>query len=102
MDVNLVTSKTRVTPIKGQSVPHLELLGAVILARLMHSVYEALQFHLKDLRLFYWTDSYTGNSIYYRELQKYVIFHIVEAGGFVPVSLIQLIFHLGDVIVRFC
>ena len=60
VDVYLVISKTRVAPIKGQSVPRLELLGAVILAQLMHTVYEALQFHLKDLRLFYWTDSYTA------------------------------------------
>ena len=53
-------SKKIFAPIKDQSVPRLELLGAVILARLMHSVYEALQFHLKDLRLFNWTDSYTA------------------------------------------
>ena len=56
VDVNLVTSKTCVAPLKGQTVPYLELLGA---ARLMHSVYEALQFCLRDVRLFYWTDSYT-------------------------------------------
>ena len=59
VDVNLVTSKTRVAPIKGQTVPRLELLGAVILARLMYSVYDALQFLLGDVRMFYWTDSYT-------------------------------------------
>ena len=55
-----MTSKTHIATIKGQSVPRLELLGAVILARLMHSVYEALQLHLKDLKLFCWTDSYTA------------------------------------------
>jgi len=58
VDVNIVSSKTRVAPIKGQSVPRLELLGAGILARLMHSVYSALHSLLTDVRLFYWTDSY--------------------------------------------
>lgn len=37
IDVNLVTSKTHVAPIKGQTVLRFELLGVVILAQLMHS-----------------------------------------------------------------
>jgi len=37
VDVNIVSSKTRVAPIKGQTVPRVELLGAGTLARLMHS-----------------------------------------------------------------
>ena len=35
--VNIVTSKTRVAPIKRQSIPRLELLGATLLAQLVHS-----------------------------------------------------------------
>ena len=54
-----MTSKTRVTPIKGQTIPRLELLGAVILSRLMSSTHGALQLLLRDVRMFYWTDSYT-------------------------------------------
>ena len=60
VDVNIVSSKTRVAPIKGQTVPRLELLGAGILARLMHSVHDALHCSLTDVRLFYWTESYTA------------------------------------------
>jgi len=60
VDINIVPSKTRVTPIKGQSVPRLKLLGAGTLARLMHSVHSALHSLLNDVRLFYWTDSYTA------------------------------------------
>ena len=40
---NLVESKTRVAPTKKQSLPHLELLGSLILARLIVSVRTALQ-----------------------------------------------------------
>ena len=37
-EINLVASKTRVAPIKRQSISRLELLGATILARLMDTV----------------------------------------------------------------
>ena len=38
----LVASKTRVAPLSGQTIPRLELLGAVILARLVKHVVDAL------------------------------------------------------------
>ena len=41
-DLNLVASKTRVAPIQTQTVPRLELLGALLLARLMESVRSSL------------------------------------------------------------
>ena len=59
VELCLVGSKTRVVPLRGQTIPRLELLGAVILARLMDSVNNALRAQLPDLALFYWTDSYT-------------------------------------------
>ena len=36
--VRFLVSKTRVAPLSNQTIPRLELLSAVILARLMHSV----------------------------------------------------------------
>ena len=34
VSISLIASKTRVSPVKKQSIPRLELLGALILARL--------------------------------------------------------------------
>ena len=42
IEVNLVASKARVAPIKRQSIPRLELLGATILARLMKTIEKSL------------------------------------------------------------
>ena len=41
--ITLVASKTRVYPLKAQSIPRLELLSALLLARLVESVTQALQ-----------------------------------------------------------
>ena len=38
MEVNLMASKTKIAPLKRQSIPRLELLGAMILARLAKTV----------------------------------------------------------------
>ena len=56
VDTQIVSSKTRVAPIKQQSIPRLELLGALILSRLSHSVISSLPSHVET---FYWTDSMT-------------------------------------------
>ena len=45
----LLTSKTKVVPLKEQTIPRLELLGVVILARLMASVQEALNVVIASL-----------------------------------------------------
>ena len=52
--VSLVASKTRVAPTKKQTIPRLELLGAVILSRLMNNVIASLP---GPMSTFYWTDS---------------------------------------------
>ena len=57
VDVNLVASKTRVAPIKQQTIPRLELLGATILARLVESISSSLMPTLGKLEKFYWVDS---------------------------------------------
>ena len=41
------TSKSRVAPLGGITVPRLELLGALLLSRLISSVYEALKGELE-------------------------------------------------------
>ena len=54
--IRIVASKTRVAPLKGQTIPRLELLGATILARLVNAVLLSVKFRP---RVYYWTDSYT-------------------------------------------
>ena len=42
ISVNLVNSKSRLAPIKGSTIPRLELLGNLLLSRLMDSVKKSL------------------------------------------------------------
>jgi len=55
----LVASKTRVAPLSGQTIPRLELLGAVILVRLVKHVHVvgALSGTLRIDRVRCWVDS---------------------------------------------
>ena len=56
----LLTSKTRVAPLTKQSIPRLELLSGVILARLVSSVMEALQSQVQISETYLWLDSKTA------------------------------------------
>ena len=58
-DIQLVASKTRVMPVKKQSIPRLELLGAVILARLVNCIRKAITSLPVVPKVILWTDSYT-------------------------------------------
>ena len=71
---SLVASKTRVTPSTPMTIPRLELLAALILARLISTVREALAQVLKIEEILCWTDSMT---VYYwihsnREYKQFV------------------------------
>ena len=55
--VKFVASKSRVVPAKELSIPRLELLAALVLARLIEHVNEALQLELAITDITCWTDS---------------------------------------------
>ncbi len=59
VQIMLICSKSRVAPLKSQSIPRLELLGAVLLARLMESLRNALSGRVSIDNEYYWTDSST-------------------------------------------
>lgn len=52
---NLITTKTKVAPLKRLTVPRLELSGAVLLTKLTTHVLEVLNF--KEIPIYMWTDS---------------------------------------------
>jgi hypothetical protein len=57
MEVNFVVSKTHVAPLQSQTIPQLELLSALLLARLITSVSESLKSTFPKLELRCFTDS---------------------------------------------
>ena len=58
--VELLTSKTRVAPMKAQTIPRLELMSARILSKLMASVKTALKSYVEFDETRYWLDSKTA------------------------------------------
>ena len=53
----LLASKTRVAPLKGETIPRLELMAALTLANLMTAVHKALACTIKIDAVFNWIDS---------------------------------------------
>ena len=56
VSIRLIASKTRVAPLKEQTIPRLELLGATILSRLISAVKKEPSL---DCNTYCWTDSLT-------------------------------------------
>ena len=55
IEVILVTSRSRVVPVKGQTIPRLELCGAHLLSKLLKATTKDLDIPIKDV--YAWTDS---------------------------------------------
>lgn len=58
VEVQIIQSKSRVSPIAKATIPRLELLGCLIGSRLSQSSIEAMDLH--DIQKFYWSDSTTA------------------------------------------
>ena len=54
---NLIASKSRVAPVKKLTIPRLELMGALIMTRLMNTVKAALATQISFNSFWYWSDS---------------------------------------------
>ena len=57
VETSLIMAKTRVAPIKGETIPRLELMGALVLARLIDSVRCAFENILRVDATYCWLDS---------------------------------------------
>eukprot|EP00794_Sanderia_malayensis_P017865 gene17865-19646_t len=57
VSVKLIASKTCIAPIKGTTIPRLELMGALTLAELINTVITVLKHKLTIGRIYCWSDS---------------------------------------------
>ncbi|GBM61401.1 hypothetical protein AVEN_70763-1 [Araneus ventricosus] len=55
--LSLLAAKSRISPLRGGTIPRMELLAALVGARLTNSVIEVLNW--KEVKCYYWSDSTT-------------------------------------------
>ena len=55
--INFVMAKSRVSPLKATTLPHLELRAAVITAQLAHFIHSMLKHQLDNINIKLWSDS---------------------------------------------
>ncbi|XP_068691801.1 uncharacterized protein [Montipora foliosa] len=87
--VKLVASKSRVAPVKELTIPRLEILAALVLARIITHVKEALELDVTIINMTCWTDS--SVTLFWikgeeREWKQFVRNRVNEIRNLVPVS----------------
>ena len=85
----LATSRTRVAPINGDTIPQLELLGALVLARLINSVLTAFEGTPWVDSVFCWSDSQIALWWIWgvnREFKQFAQNRVVEIRGLVKTA----------------
>ena len=92
VSVSILSSKTRVAPIKPLTIPRLELCGALLTSRLLKASAEDLQ--VDSSHMFAWTDSsivlsWLRSSV--SRLKVYVANGVPEITESVPASLCRLV-----------
>ena len=83
VEVKLLSEKTRVAPIKQQTISRLELLGALIVARLVSSLLKSLP---REIKPTFWVDSTTVLSwvLHDKPWKQYVRSRVQEIREIVP------------------
>ena len=90
VQLNIVASNTRVAPLTKQSIPRLELLSALILARLITHIKEALKGYIDISSIRCWSDSEVA--LYWicgetHEWKQFVQNRVLEIRSLVPPEL---------------
>ena len=57
VEIRLITAKTHIALQKGETIPRLELMAAVLLAQVLTNARNGLKDSVKINRYFYWSDS---------------------------------------------